>query len=153
MALEIVRRKCRRGFSICPTRQADWAELRLQLLSYFEDLDHRRLGTLSSGCNIEAAQIRRENAGARAFCCLDSSDFPVVIRALLLNNGNSAFSARGVNAFPLLIEKNVVAITNSRKCLHDLPASCIHDQQSRRQASHYEEPVICLVQRHCIVGE
>src|SRR5262245_33841938 len=76
-----------------------------------------------------------------------------MISILLLENRNGAFTICGVDAFPGLVEKDVVAIADCWKLLNDFAGPGINDNQARGDTRHYEQPVIRLVERHRIVTQ
>src|SRR3954452_12001192 len=93
-----------------------------------KDFNRCGLRALTTHCEKEPIQLRREIACASAFHCVDSSKFGVVICILLLKYRDRPIAAACINSLSALVVEHVVAIADHRKLLNDVPVISIENK-------------------------
>src|SRR5438046_5647260 len=93
-----------------------------------KDFNRCRLRALTTHCEKEPIQLRREIACASAFHGVDSSKFGVVICILLLKHRDRPIAAACINSLSALVVEHVVAIAYRRKLLNDVSVIGIEDE-------------------------
>src|SRR5206468_5322676 len=111
----------------------------------------RRLGSAASRGDKQAMQLGGEIAGACAGSRRDSLHLPVMIRILLVENGNGAFPAYRVDALASGVVKSIIRITDHRQARDQLARRGIEDEEPSRMPTDDEQAVIRLIERHGIV--
>ena len=74
-----------------------------------------------------------------------------MIWIILLEHADETFRANHINAFSRSVKKYVVTFTSRAQTGYFVPILGVEHNQHRRFAGHSEEPMVFLIERHCIV--
>lgn len=76
-----------------------------------------------------------------------------MIWILLFKHRDVALAANGINSLTALIVEDIVAITDCAQALDSFPCIRVEYEQSCREPSHDEQPVVGLIERHWIIRQ